>query len=330
LSRPTPWQRTQILDAVVQVVGERGARNTSVERVVERAGVSRRTFYQQFSSLEECLVAVVEDAGARAVALAARAFEEERHRPWQDGMRAALAAVLGMFDAQPDLARVCMVEAFAAGSLVREHREGISTVFRELVVARIEDQVTHPSSLAPEGTLASVMGIVSTRIVEREQAPLIEMIGPLMGVIVGPFMDGAGVAREIEKGHALTREILAERTLRGTAAGLEGGDAAIVPIGLRDPRAHRARLCLLYVVEHPCSSNSEVGAAVGVTHSGHVARLLGKLASGGLLVKRAGNPGRPNSWSATPIGERVARALRQQHWAGGHSVANKAPRGSAI
>jgi len=56
-------------------------------------------------------------------------------------------------------------------------------------------------------------------------------------------------------------------------------------------------------------SNKEIGEAIGVSHRGQLAKLLGRLAEQGLLVKRAGAPGHPNAWSATPAGERVALAL---------------------
>ncbi len=47
-------------------VAERGAANVSVAHVVERAGVSRRTFYELFADREECFLAAFDDAVSRA------------------------------------------------------------------------------------------------------------------------------------------------------------------------------------------------------------------------------------------------------------------------
>jgi AcrR family transcriptional regulator len=306
-------QRARILDAVVEVVAERGAVDASVELVIARAGVSRYGFHEQFDGLEECLMAVLDGGLERVASLAAHAIEQERG-PWQDGMRAALAAVLEFFDSERDLAKVCLVETLAAGPVVREHRERATEAFRALVVGRIQSEVSHASPLAAEGLLGSVMSVVHARLIAREQKPLIELLGPLMGVIVGPFVDEHQLAREIERGDRLAREVIAGR--RSPAAQTRPVARVDVPGVLLSARAHRARQCLLYVVRHPGASNQEVGEAIGVSHRGQLAKLLGKLAALGLLVKRAGGPGRANAWSATTAGEDVALALAGN---GGHS-----------
>jgi len=298
-------QRERILDAVVAVVAERGAADASVELVIARARVSRRTFYEYFGGLDECLVAVLDRGLERVGSLAAQAFEGAGS--WRDGMRLALAAVLGFFDEEPQLARVCMVETLAGGALVGRYRERINDAFRALVVARIKSEVSHPSPLAPEAVLGSVMGIVNARLIARGDEPLLGLLGPLMGVIVGPFMDEEQVAREIDRGNELARAMLAER-LRSPRRG------ALVPEVLGRPGAFRIRDCLLFVAAHPGVSNREVGGGIGVAHSGQSSVLLSRLAGMGLLVKRSEGPGRPNVWRASTEGELVARALEHDRY----------------
>ena len=204
--------RDAILDAVVGVVAEHGVTDASMELVLARAGVSRRTFYVCFEDLDECLVAVLDGALARAAPLIAGAFGYSAPtHPWWEGMRAALASMFVFFEAEPELARVCLLEVQAAGPRVREHRERIFEAFRALIVERIESEVSHASPLAAEGLLASVVGIVNARLLARESRPLVELLGPVMGIIVGPFMDEAGVEREIQRGESLARELLVER-----------------------------------------------------------------------------------------------------------------------
>lgn len=50
-------QRTRMLDAVLEVVGEHGFRGATVAHVTSRAKVSRNAFYEQFSDLEDCFLA---------------------------------------------------------------------------------------------------------------------------------------------------------------------------------------------------------------------------------------------------------------------------------
>jgi AcrR family transcriptional regulator len=50
-------QRERLMEAMVQVVDERGAVATTISDLVARAGISRRTFYEHFENKEACLLA---------------------------------------------------------------------------------------------------------------------------------------------------------------------------------------------------------------------------------------------------------------------------------
>jgi AcrR family transcriptional regulator len=306
-------RRERILQAAVQVVAERGYAGASVGLVIARARVSRRTFDGCFAGLEECLMAILDRALEDAAPLVVEAFDDLAPTyPWQEGMRGALGAILDFFDAEPALARVCLVELGVATPIVRDHRERALAAFARLVLARIESEVSHPSPLAAEGAYASVVGIVSARLTGNDRRPLIELLGPLMGIIVAPFMDEAQVAREVQRGDELARELLARRDQMGDARVSSPQVPAEVPAALRNIRAHRARQCLLYVAGHPGASSRQVGEGVGVAHRGQLARMLSRLAALGLLLRHAGGPGRPNAWSLTAEGEQVALALSEQ------------------
>jgi len=303
-------RRERILEATVEVVAEQGTLGTSVGLVAARARVSRRTFDACFAGLDECLVAVLDGALERAAPLVVGAFA--RDGPWWEGIRGALGAMLDFFDAEPALARVCMVELGAATPVVREHRERILAAFAALVLARIELEVSHPSPLAAEGTYASVVGIVNARLTGSDRQPLVELLGPLMGLIVAPFMDEAQVALEVERGDELGRELLSKRGLVGKAEESSWEAPVEVPEALQNIRAHRARQCMLYLAKHPGASSRQVGEGIGVSHRGQLARMLSRLAALGLLVKDTGGPGRLNAWSLSEEGERVAQVLIEQ------------------
>ena len=50
-------QRVRMLAAMVQAVAEKGYARVAVADVIERAGVSRKTFYEQFANKEDCFLA---------------------------------------------------------------------------------------------------------------------------------------------------------------------------------------------------------------------------------------------------------------------------------
>ncbi|HEV3047042.1 MAG TPA: helix-turn-helix domain-containing protein [Solirubrobacteraceae bacterium] len=208
------------------VVAEHGAAGASVELVIARAGVSHRAFYSRFADVEECLKAVLDGVLAQLAARVARAFAREGR--WLDGMRAALAAMLEFFDSEPALARVFLVETMAGGAVVREHRERVVEALRLMCVEGIEVQVaTDASPLVREGVRAAVTGIINTRLMVSDRAPLLELLGPLMGIIVEPFLPETQVAREIERGNELARELLAGARAENprALAGAPGGSS---------------------------------------------------------------------------------------------------------
>jgi hypothetical protein len=195
---------------------------------------------------------------------------------------------------------------------VLEHRERIAGAFRLPVQERIEREVAPVSPLAAEGVLISVLGILHTHIVTGQPGSLVELLGPLMGLVTAPYLEGWEVQRELELGGQLARAMLAQRAadepvLEAEAEAFE----VLVPAALRDPRAYRVRLCLLYVAAHPGGSNRDVADAIGVSHQGQASALLARLARMGLLVKDAGDPGFPSEWSPTQAGKLAATALQQ-------------------
>src|SRR4051812_30467577 len=54
-------QRTRMLSAMASAVAEKGYSRTAVADVIDRAGVSRKTFYEHFANKEECFLAAYDE-----------------------------------------------------------------------------------------------------------------------------------------------------------------------------------------------------------------------------------------------------------------------------
>jgi AcrR family transcriptional regulator len=105
---------------MAHAVSVHGDEQASVERVLELAGVSRRTFYELFADREDCYLAAYDEAIGRAFALVTAAYldcESPERR-----IEAALEAFLDFCADEPQVARMCLVEVFAAGARARERR----------------------------------------------------------------------------------------------------------------------------------------------------------------------------------------------------------------
>jgi AcrR family transcriptional regulator len=290
------------------VVDERGFAETSVTLVIARAPVPRRAFYELFDGLDDCLIAIMDVTMERACVLLDEAFAREGS--WYQRLRWALAAVLEFLDAEPGLARVSIVHVLAAGPAVLEHRERTIDMFYRRVAAGIGVDPHSALPLAFESVMATVLGVIHRRLVTNDPQPLLALLGPLMGSIVGPYLNAGAVVGEIEKGNQLARRMLGERESEAS----HRPEIIAIPDVLLASGAHRARSCLLYVAAEPGASNREVARGIDVTHQGQISALLRRLGGLGLLAKHSRGPGHPNAWSVTDYGALVAQAISQWDW----------------
>ena len=100
--RVTEIQRARILAAMVELSAEHGPVNVTVAHVVERAGISRRTFYELYRDREDCLPRRTFDDGIeRAFALCRWRVTTPDAKWIERGCRLALTGLLAFLDVEP-------------------------------------------------------------------------------------------------------------------------------------------------------------------------------------------------------------------------------------
>jgi AcrR family transcriptional regulator len=153
-----------LLAAAAVVIDEVGYEHTSVARITERARVSRRTFYELFGNREECLVALLGEAVERVEQELVVADVEGLG--WRERVRGGLWAILSFLDAEPVLARICVVHALHGGSRALECREQILGR-----LAGVIDEGRREGARGEECTLVTAEGLVGDRPVGRHLRP---------------------------------------------------------------------------------------------------------------------------------------------------------------
>jgi AcrR family transcriptional regulator len=143
-------QRGRMLDAMAQVVAEKGYGATTVADVIERAGVSRKTFYEHFRDKEACFLAAY-DTGAEVLLATVREAGEDLDDP-VERTRARLRAYLETLAAEPAFARTFLIEIGAAGPRALRRRREVLATFAELTREMSGDA----PGLPPEAPMAAV------------------------------------------------------------------------------------------------------------------------------------------------------------------------------
>jgi AcrR family transcriptional regulator len=305
--------RARIMRAAVQVLAERGFSGVSLEAVIERAGVSRRTFKMCFGSLEGCVGEIMDEALEHSRVLVGEAFRTA-DGGWRDGLRGALVAMLAFLDAEPALARVTVIESLAGGPVVLAHRKRAFDGFCAMVVGQIEGEIPHAWPLAAECLLAAVLGVAHAHLSGPERRPLVCLIPALMATLVAPFSSPVQLERELRHSETLVQAIMHEQTV----AREHGRERDRWPFGYgRTPattttgrRAHPRRVheCLSYLAEHPNASNREIATGIGVASPSQISRLLSRLLYDQLAIKHSLGTGKRNAWRITERGRTLLGA----------------------
>ena len=127
-------QRVRMLAAMVQAVAEKGYARVSVADVIERAGVSRKTFYEQFANKDDCFLAAYDATVDELLATIDEALEALAP-DWLSAHRAAVNAYLEALAASPGFAKAFLIEVLGAGPEALNRRVAVQDRF----AAQLED-----------------------------------------------------------------------------------------------------------------------------------------------------------------------------------------------
>ena len=188
-------QRQRLLDATELLMAERGAFGTTIERIAKQARVSSVSFYDHFASREEAFVAAFDRAvtETRAALLGA----VPAGLVWPEQVRAGLRALLAAIAAEPERARMCLVESQKGGAaLLGRYEAALDLALPKLREGRLLDSAAEdlPETLE-EATVAGVAWLLREQLETSGADGVEELLPRLVDVVLDPYLGGGEAAR---------------------------------------------------------------------------------------------------------------------------------------
>jgi AcrR family transcriptional regulator len=181
-------QRERLIAAMLDAAAILGYRETNVQDVIERAGVSRPTFYEHFTNKDDCFLAAF-DAGARRLRSRVSGAAS-KGKDWRGRLRLSLAAVLAFAVAEPQTARTLIVEARAASAEAAQRRIDLLDGFAACLDATASEMLPGPperSPLTAAGVVGGVESVLYARLCRGEAEQLEPLLPSLMYFAVLPY-----------------------------------------------------------------------------------------------------------------------------------------------
>jgi AcrR family transcriptional regulator len=173
--------RSRLLEGMAHAVAAKGYAAATIADIVREASVSRRTFYEHFSTKADCLIALYEAASHNALKVLRDAIDPAQ--PWQAQVEQALGAYLGCLASSPVLMRTLYVEILGLGAQGLASRRRVNQEIADFMLGVVNGQGARKrkAPLSAGMAMAVVGGIneLVLQYIEQDRvARLAELAGP--------------------------------------------------------------------------------------------------------------------------------------------------------
>jgi AcrR family transcriptional regulator len=183
-------KQRRITEALAELSAEQGYEATKVSDIVRRAGVARKTLYDNFDGKEEVFL-VAFDAARDEVLRRVEEGSAEAGADWRERIEGGLAAFLGYVAEQPTLARMCMIDALSATPATSRRYEDALATFVEMARDILPKDDHLPETIV-ETLVGGVAWIVYRQIRRGESERAEDLLPELTDFMLAPYV-GAGI-----------------------------------------------------------------------------------------------------------------------------------------
>jgi AcrR family transcriptional regulator len=126
-------QRQRLLEAITELVAEKGYPDVTIGDIVARAGTAKRTFYDHFADKLQCFLAALDGITDALVSASARMFAVSG--TVRERCEYSMRGYLELLASMPNTAKVFYLEAIAAGPEAVTRRHDVHLKFARNIVA---------------------------------------------------------------------------------------------------------------------------------------------------------------------------------------------------
>jgi AcrR family transcriptional regulator len=196
--RTAASERAQIVEALIEVASERGYGETSIELILDRAGLDRPAFDRHFRGKYDCFLSTWQDLNEECLEQMVRAYNSRED--WPDRLRAVADEVVAALSRDPSRASFG-IEVLAAGDAARARRDMTMRVIASLIDAgrqEMDDPEAVPHTTA-EALAGSAYGQIYSRVVRGDVEQLPALIPQLMSAAVMPYLGVEAAMMELSR-----------------------------------------------------------------------------------------------------------------------------------
>lgn len=181
-------QRERLLAGMATAVAEHGYSEVTIAHVTKEAKVSRRVFYANFESKDECFLAAFDAVAGHVRELVAEAVGAAPDWPHQ--AIAAARETLAFLAAEPDLARLCLVEAQSAGpAIAARFHAAVGELVPPLELGRAERPEARELPASTEDSIVgALVSLASRKVAAGEADRLEELLPDCVQFILAPYL----------------------------------------------------------------------------------------------------------------------------------------------
>lgn len=178
-------KRRRITDAMAELSAEQGYEATKIADIVRRAGVARKTLYDNFNGKEEVFLAAFDLSVARAFEQTETACEQAG-KDWRERVAAGLRGFLAYLAENPAVARMCLVEAMSATPAASKRYEAALERFVEQLRRNAPSGTGLPETIE-EALVGGVAWILHQQIRRQGAERILDLLPELLEFIQSPY-----------------------------------------------------------------------------------------------------------------------------------------------